>query len=402
MSIKSGIGLSKNKNSAQAGFEAANLALMQCGVKRADFIFVFASSSFDQNELLRGIKEAAADTPMVGCTTAGEITNEGPSTKSVAVMAIKSDTVDFFTGLGLNVKNGAKEAGQAVASEVKEKAEKAGKQLKAFIMFPDVLTGNGADAVRGILDVLGPHFPVVGGAPGDDFMFKETFEYRDGEVSHGAISGVGLSGDFVMGAGVRHGWIPIGAPMKVTKSEGAVLHELDGKPAISIYEEYFGEKAEELRKEALARMAITYPLGLKVQDYEEEYLIRDPITADEKGSITCAAEIPVGSEVRLMVGSKDKAVEAAIDAANNLMKIFKTKNVEPKLVLMFNCIAREKLFAQKANDEIQAVMEVIGKNVPLAGFYTYGEQAPLGGELYDVPKINPKFYNETVVMFAIG
>lgn len=402
MSIQSGVGLSKNKVSSQAGFEAAKFALTQGKIDRPDFLFVFASSSFNQQELLNGIKEAAGNIPMVGCSTAGEITNEGPSVKSVAVMAIKSDSLKFYTGLGVNVKNGAKEAGKAVATEVSGKAEKASDHLRAFVMFPDVLTGNGADAVRGVLEILGEHFPLVGGAPGDDFEFKKSYEYRDWEVSSGAISGVGISGDFVMGAGVKHGWIPVGVPMKVTKSEGAVVHELDGKPAISIYEEYFGEKAEELRKEPLARMAITYPLGLKVPDYEEEYLIRDPITVDDKGSITCAAEIPEGSEVRLMIGSKDKAVEAAEDAASRLIKVFKDKNVKPKLVLMFNCIAREKLFAQKANDEIQAVLQIIGKDVPLAGFYTYGEQAPLGGELYDVAKINPKFYNETVVMFALG
>lgn len=402
MAIKAGVGLSRNKNSSQAGFEAAKFALKQCGEEKPDFIVVFASSSFDQKELVSGIREATGNAPMVGCTSAGEITNEGPTTKSVVAMAIKSDSIKFFTGLGKNVKGGAREAGKAVATEVKEKIEKSGEQLRAFVMFPDVLTGNGADAVRGVLDVLGEHFPVVGGAPGDDFVFKETFEYRDGEVASGAIAGIGLAGEFVMGAGVRHGWIPIGVPMKVTKSEGAVLHELDGKPAISIYEDYFGEKAGELRKEPLARLAITYPLGLKVPEYEEEYLIRDPITVDEKGSITCAAEIPEGSEIRLMIGSKDKAVEAAEDAAHKMMKVFKNSNADPKLVLMFNCIAREKLFAQKANDEIRAIMNIIGKNVPLLGFYTYGEQAPLGGEMRDISKINSKFYNETVVMFALG
>jgi len=196
--------------------------------------------------------------------------------------------------------------------------------------------------------------------------------------------------------------VPIGLPMKVTKAAGAVLHELDGKPAISIYEDYFGEKADELRKEALARMAITYPLGLKIAEYEEEYLIRDPITVDEKGSITCAAEIPEGSEVRLMIGSKEKAVEAAEVAARHLMREFETDRTHPKFVLMFNCIAREKLFAQKAKDEIDAVMEIVGRNVPLLGFYTYGEVAPIGGESRDSAKINTRFYNETIVMCAIG
>ncbi len=398
MAIYAGVGSSRNSDSYQAGYEATKLAIQKAGGKDPDFVVAFASVSFDQDKLVGGIHEASGQAAFIGCSSAGEITNEGPTTKSVGVMAVKADNIKFTTGLGKDVKKGAREAGQAVAREVVGKAPE---PPTAFLMLPDVLTGNGADIVRGVLDVLGPHFPVVGGAAGDDFLFQKTYQYRDGVAETGAVAGAGLSGKFSMGIGVRHGWIPIGIPMKVTKSEGAVVHELDGRPAVSIYEDYFGQRAEELRKEPLAKMAITYPLGLKVPDIDE-YLIRDPITVDEKGSITCAAEIPEGSEIRLMIGSKEKAVEAAQDAAEKLMKEFETDKTKPKFVLMFNCIAREKLFGQKAADEIKAVMKIIGPQVPLLGFYTYGEQAPIGGEIRNKDKCNPRFYNETVVMFAVG
>lgn len=399
MSIHAGVGSSKEQDSFQAGYEAATLAVKEAGGNLPNCVVVFASVRFDQPELLRGIRSVTGNAALVGCTDAGEITNKGPAEKSVAVMAVSSDQIQFTTGLGENIKAGAREAGRAVAQQIKDKAPD---PFRAFVMLPDVLTGNGADTVRGVLDVLGAHFPVVGGAPGDDFLFEKTYQYQDDRVVSGAVAGLGLSGNFSMGIGVRHGWVPIGMPMKVTKADGAVLHELDNRPAISIYEDYFGKEAEELRKEALARMAITYPIGLKIPEYEEEYLIRDPITVDEKGSITCAAEIPEGSEVRLMIGSKEKAVEAAEDAARHLMKEFEITKKIPKFVLMFNCIAREKLFGQKAIDEIQAVMRIIGENVPLLGFYTYGEQAPLGGEVRNIEKCDPRFYNETIVVFAVG
>lgn len=396
--IKAGVGSSKNKDSYQAGYEACRMAMDKVEIDKPDLVVAFASVSFDQKELVRGIREASDKAPLVGCTDAGEITNAGPATKSVGVMVIKTDQIKFTTGLGKDVKAGAREAGQAVAREVKEKAPES---MRAFIVLPDVLTGNGADIVRGVLDILGAHFPVVGGAPGDDFLFEKTYEYRDDEVATGAVAGVGLSGNFSMGIGVRHGWMPIGIPMKVTKSKGAVVYELDNRPAVSIYEDYFGKKAEELKKEPLARMAITYPLGIKVPELDE-YLIRDPITVDEQGAITCAAEIPEGSEIRLMIGSKEKAIEAAQDAAKKLMKEFEIDKTKPKFILMFNCIAREKLFGQKAIDEIEAVMKIVGEDVPLLGFYTYGEQAPIGGEIRDPEKISTRFYNETIVIFAVG
>src|SRR5438094_344674 len=80
-----------------------------------------------------------------------------------------------------------------------------------------------------------------------------------------------------------------------------------GKPAVSIYEEYFGREASELRAEPLARMAITYPLGMRIAG-SDEYLIRDAISVGELGELVCAAEVPVGSQVRLMIGGKQQAI----------------------------------------------------------------------------------------------
>lgn len=391
--------MSKNINDPkQAGFEATARAIENMGGGDPDFTIAFSSVALTQEQVVAGIKEASNNAPGIGCSDAGAITAEGPSAKSVAVMAVKSDKISFTSGLGKDIKKDARAAGRALAEDVKSRAKG---DLKTLIMLPDVLTGNGADIVRGALDVLGAHFPVVGGAAGDDFIFEKTYEYRDGEVVSGAVAGAGLSGDFRFAMGVRHGWVPIGPPMKVTKSEGAVVHTLDNRPAVSIYEDYFGTKAEELRKEPLARMAITYPLGIKISGMEE-YLIRDPITVDDKGAITCAAEIPEGSEIRLMIGSKEKAIEAAEDAARKVMNDLAADKAVPKFVLMFNCIAREKLFGQKAKEEIEAVKKILGADVPILGFYTYGEQAPLSGETKNTQLIQSRFYNETMVLFAVG
>ena len=188
--------------------------------------------------------------------------------------------------------------------------------------------------------------------------------------------------------------------MKVTKSEGAVLHELDGKPAINIYRDYFGaEEAKKLQEETLAKLAITYPLGMTVAG-SDEMLIRDPITVDEKGSITCAAEIPEGSEIRLMIGSREEAVKVAKVAAEKAVE--QLDGLPPQAVIIFNCIARSKLFGERSGEEISAIQEVVGAETPLIGFYTYGEQAPLGGEVRNMNKCNPAFHNETVVICVLS
>lgn len=397
MSLFSAVGVSVGEEAYTVGANACQDALDQLKTGSADLFIVFASSKYDQEKMLAGARSVTKDALVVGCSTAGEITTDGPVKKnSVAVMAIKSDTIKFYAGVGEDIAKNPRDAGKRAAEEVKNKA---GAPLAAFMMFPDVLVGNGADIVRGTLDSLGEHFPVVGGAAGDDFAFVKTYQYLNDKVYSGSVVGLGMVGNFKIGIGVKHGWIPIGLPKKVTKSAGSVLHELDGKPAISIYDDYFGETARELRTETLAKLAITYPLGMKTAG-SDEMLIRDPITVDEKGSITCAAEIPEGSEIQLMIGSREEAVKVAKIAAEKAVE--QLDGAVPKAVIIFNCIARNKLFGERSGDEISAIQEAVGKTTPLLGFYTYGEQAPLGGEVRNINKCNPAFHNETVVIAVLG
>lgn len=398
MAFSVGVGLSEGEDSYVVGVNACQQAVTNMGGGTPDAVILFSSVKYDQEKVNAGVRSVSGDALLVGSSTAGEITTHGPSAKhSVVVMAIHSDTTKFYAGLGENIAENPFEAGRHAAENTKTQSTE---PLKAFMMLSDVLVGNGADIVRGVLASLGEHFPVVGGASGDDFKFEKTYQHLNDKVYSGVVVGFGWVGDFAIGIGVKHGWVPVGTPKKVTKSSGSIVHELDGKPAISIYDEYFGEKeAAQLRSETLAKLAITYPLGMRVEG-SDEMLIRDPLTVDEHGSITCAGEFPENSSVQLMMGSRDEAIKVAGQAAQNAVE--QLDGATPKAVIIFNCIARSKLFGDRSGDEIREIQKAIGEDVPLIGFYTYGEQAPLGGEVRNIEKCNPAFHNETVVIAVIG
>ena len=397
--IKAGVGRSSNPDAIIAGAEACKWALSQTGNK-ADLIIVFSTVAYDQKKMLEGVRSVSKNIPLVGCSDSGEITGEGPVSKHVAVMAINSDTIDFTIGLGTGTGTGtgtdkdSYKAGVMAAKEVKKKAKRG---ISLFTMLLDGLAENGAAAVRGVQEVFGKNFPIMGGSAGDDFLFKKTYEYYDNQVLTNSLVGIGLSGKFSFGVGVRHGWESIGLPMKVTKAKGGKLIEVNNRPALSIYEDYFGKKADELIKEPIARMAYTYPLGMSVEG-SPELLIRDVVIANEKGEITCAAEIPQGSEIRLMLGDHGKAIQAAKDAAEGALS--QLKGAKPKVIIVFDCMARNKLLGARIGEEIMAIQEVLGKDVPLIGFYTYGEQAPLGGVLG--PECFSVFHNETMALMVLG
>ena len=57
---------------------------------------------------------------------------------------------------------------------------------------------------------------------------------------------VGESTRRCLGHGSRGGWDFFGPERRVTRSEGNVLYELDGTPALDLYKKYLGARASGL------------------------------------------------------------------------------------------------------------------------------------------------------------
>ncbi|MBI4845715.1 MAG: FIST C-terminal domain-containing protein [Candidatus Omnitrophica bacterium] len=395
MAIAVGIGVSKELDSFTAGSSAATQALEKMGSTSPDLVFCFASSRFEHIKLIRGIKNIIPQAPLMGCTTAGEISSSGVEKKSICLLALKSNKIKAALGLGRNLSKNSRGAGQEVARDALRKIT-SGAIRHAFMMFPDGLKGNGMDVIRGIQEVFGTSFPIVGGSAADDFKFQKTFQYFDEGVYEDSVCGVLFSGDISIGIGARHGWYPLGKPRIVTEADHNIIRTLDGKPAARIYEDYFGKRVADLKNEPMARMSVMYPLGMSIPE-EEECIIRNALRVDKNGALICAGEVPPGSEIRVMMGSKETALKACQKASELALSALKTAKAE--VVFVFDSVSRERLFGRKASEEVEIIKNIFGPKTPIIGFYTYGEQAPLGATIHLGQTF---FHNETLVVCAIG
>lgn len=388
-----GIGSSRQSDSVLAGKEAATKALESMGSPPANLLIAFSSVRFDQEALLRGIVSVAGISPVIGCSTAGEIISEGPQRRSVAVMAVRSDSLQIATGVGLQLSSQPRQAGQQLAMQVTQAKLS---NPNCLLIFPDGITGNAAEAIRGIQDTMGLSFPIVGGCAADDFGFKQTFQYLGDQVYSNAISGALLAGPNAVGIGARHGWKPLGKPQKVTRAMNNIVQEIEGQPAVRLYEGYFGKNTQTAPAEELAKISIMYPLGFSIPG-EEEYLLRNAIQALPNGSLVFSGEVPEGSEVRLMMGSKTRALEAAKRAAEQAVLSIAPQT--PCFGLVFSCTSRAQLFGRDVHSEIALIRRVLGEEVPLIGFYDYGEQAPLSAAGF---RGLSYFHNESVVVVVVA
>jgi hypothetical protein len=394
------VGVGTNtQDSFQAGCDAAHEALTEGGAgggaRTPSFALVLASSVFDQKEMIRGVHETLGGVPFVGCTTAGAIVDEAVEEQAVVVITLESDTITFAPIKSEGISADMYEAGVRFGTEVKKSAN--GAQKLAFI-FSDALSGNGTQLVRGAMSVLGGNFPLVGGAAADDMDFKKTYQYYNGEVLTNSAVGCVISGAVQFGVGADHGWEPIGEEMTVTKAEGTTLYELDGKPAFSIYEDYFGDRSSDFKK-TLSLASVSYPLGMKVVG-REECMIRVPLSIQDDGSIVCGAEVMEGSTISLMLGSVDGAIAAAAKTTETLALL--TQQISPKLVFLSNCVARKILYGEHITEELKAIKKVAGDASHIVGFYSYGQIAPLDGKVKDVNTCDPGFYEQSISITALG
>jgi len=391
--LEVGVGRSQDTIPEMAIDQAYNQALSAMHGEAPRLAILLASPTrYDQTRLLMQMKLRLPDAAVVGCSTSGEISHLGVADNSVVMMLMGGDEeLKFVTARGENMSEDAYACGKQFADRLLQLGES---PPKAVLLFPDGLAGNGAQLMCGVTETLGQDTLVAGGSAGDDFEFKQTYQYLNNELLTNSVVGVGIYGNFQFGLGVRHGWMPIGIPRTVTKSKDNIVYELDGKPAIEIYNDQFGEETIIIPGEPFAKLAITYPLGIEL-DGHQEFLIRDPLEVTDEGGIKCAAEIQEGSQVYVMIGGAVEAINAAELAANQAKA--RLGNKTPKAAVLFNCIARKKILLDRKHEELDKIKFVLG-DVPLIGFYTYGEQASTGFS----EAVGCSFHNETDVIFLIA
>ncbi|MFB3918817.1 hypothetical protein BU251_08520 [Candidatus Velamenicoccus archaeovorus] len=393
MSTLIGVGFSEKKDPFLAASEAAKMALYQIHHRPITVAFLFSTIHFAHQRLLEGIYYALGHIKLLGCTGSSVIWPEAINKYGVGLMLISMDHVTFGQAHSVGIKTkGARQIGEEFARQALKNLSTPQRDLA--LIFCDGIVENGSDLLKGIKDILGLSFPIFGASAADNFRFHQTYQYFDKELLTDGVAGLIFSGENIFGMGVRHGWKPLGRPHTITGVKGNVIKTIEEKPAVTIYEEYFGKSRKEIEK-TLIEMSIYYPLGLYVPG-ETEYLLRNVLRIDEDGGLVCQGDASVGSEVRLMMGTKEWALNAATQAAQEAKDSLKDKEVKGALV--FESISRNKLLGRLTERELSRIKKVLG-NVPILGICSYGEQAPLKslehyGETY--------FHNETLAILAIG
>jgi hypothetical protein len=352
-----------------------------------DACWLFCAPKAGIDALLSGISDVVQTENIIGCTTDGEIYDKGLSTGSAVLGGIATDQLQFHTVVVENLAGRSEAAGRRLASDLPASV--------AYVqLFSDGLSGNGCAILRGMAAVLGEELPIAGGTAGDDGKFEQTWQFAGNRVFTDAAVAIGFSGELKLGTGIRSGWSPIGLAKKVTRASGNILYELNGEPALKVFERFLGKHAEKLPS-----IGVEYPISLlgRWGDVgENEYqLLRATMSVNRAdGSIIFAGEIPEGAMVSLTCGDTVSILDAAEKAAQ--LAISDLGDATPAVIYCYSCMARKIVLGRRTREEIERIRRTVGSSVPIMGFYTYGEfcRMQCNGPTY--------LHNETVTLSVIG
>jgi hypothetical protein len=378
MATKAGVGMSYHHNPNVAGREAAEQALQKAGVAKPDFVFMFGSIGYDQRSLVRAVREITGGAPLTGCSAEGTIDgdNADESNFSVLVTAISSEELHWRNGLTSGLRADPRDAGKRVAQDLLPhlSAETIG-----LFVFPDGVSLSLEHFFAGLEGTLSSErfLPMWGGGAGNNYIFGEpTYQYCDDEVVSDGVSYALLSGKAQASWAISHSLIPIGGERKVTRSQGNVIYEIDGKPATEVLNEYLPEGALADERD-WSRYAYSLALTSKAPSYmkDEEYIVRGvPQLNLTDGSVTVQTEVTEGTSVWFSSRDKEK-ITAGLDRMAAQIKE-QLGGAQPKLVFQFECSTRGKLMfrEQEKLQLLKRLRQSVNPNVPWAGFYTEGRE----------------------------
>jgi len=379
---KTEIAASAAASGADAVGEACREAVGSLG-QEVGLLLAFTSGDRDFDAATREMADAAGGAPSAGMTGKGLFTQDGPLDDGCVAMAFDTKVkaaVSASTDASVDLRVAARGCTQGAL-------DKLGAEADLVLLFINSSRGDIADMVAGAYQAAGPLVPLAGGAAGG----AEKRHFYDGQVSSDSIVAVAIASEVPLGLGNTQTCKTRGNPSIVTRAEGQLIEEIDGRPAEEVYLEQLGFAGVAFDDEEFEAMAITHPLAQP--ELHGDMRLRHVLGRSGNGAIAVGTNIPASAVIEFteldfdeLLASGARSVHAALGALGSSA---------PRAAVVFDCAGRRRALSEGIPQEVEAITSVLGTPAPpTIGLYTHGEIARLRGAKGD--------RNHAVVTVAFG
>jgi hypothetical protein len=370
-----------------AGAEIGAKVRAAMGGGSPDALILFASAQYEYEPLLEAVQASCEPRLLVGCSSAGEFTSGRHGEGTASAIALRSADLLMSAGLGRDLSRDRGAAAQAIVGSFQGQ-QRGGYRYQSALVLTDALAGFADDLVEQLTRLTAGGCQFFGGGAGDDGRFSRTHVFLGTKAYTDTAVALEILSNKPLGIGVRHGWKPAGAPLRVTESDGMRLVSLNAAPAAEAFEEHARATGQAFDRAQPLPFFLHNILGIEAGG---AYRLRVPLSVNPDGSVQCAAEVPEGAAVRIMgITGEDASEAAALAVASALPRL---EGQRPKVALFFDCVATRLRMGRDFGFELEAVRTALG-DTPYAGFNTYGQIARAEGQFGG-------FHNCTAVVCVI-
>ncbi len=389
MATKVGVGYSEDTKSYEAGAEAARAALLDADVAACNLVLLFATEKHNPQRLRDGVRSMVGSAArLIGGYSMGIITKDrlGYDGYQVGMAVLSSDsvTVDMFIETGL-VGNEYK-VGLALGEQIKRR-HYAG-HPNALLMYDSVVRSvaqglalnMATPLVEGISRTIGSWPAAAGVGMMGSMQWNPTFQWFDDRIEQHSAMALVLSGGVRMDTIIMHGCKPASGYHTITKAEGPLVLEIDGKPALDAIADLLGPDSEKSWEDYPLFVTLGVNKGDKFGQFrEEDYANRLVMAVDQqrRALVMFENDLKPGFQVQLMRRSID--FDYIGRRADELLG--RVGNRTPFFALYIDCAGRASAYCGAEREEAEEVQRVIGSRMPLLGIYSGVEIAKVGRDM---------------------
>ena len=359
------------------------------GPSPVELVLAFVGGLHDPLAALVALREAFPGACIVGGSAAGVITREGYGYGGLEIgltafppgeMAPKLVVDD---GLLAGEVDAGRRLGRAIAAVASEDAP-------VLLLFDSVAETTplrlhpASLLVSGINEGLGGRrVHLIGGGLLTDLNITDGWLFDGEAVRQHAVAALVFPASVEAATVICHGCRPASSFMRITRIDGAVVHELDGLPALGVIEQRLGIAPGSSSAQALLTLAT---LGQKQGDpftpFDENlYVNRLILRGDQAtGSITLfEPDFEVGTQVQIMTRDNVLMLDSVARGAEAMNALVSERDC--LLGFYIDCAGRASMRSGASSEEAEHMLTGLSAAVPLTGFYSGVEIAPFADGL---------------------
>ena len=370
---------------------SAGAATEQCARQLRDsnplMLVVFAGGKHDYGNVLGVFQSEFPGVPIVGGSAAGAISRDGfgYSGLEVGALAITDPRILPKVIVSRDLLAGEYEAGVGLGRELRREAPDDGLVLMFFdsVANASPLRLHPASAiVDGVQDGLGDKaINLVGGGLLTDLNLGGAWVFDGSRARKHAILALVFPRRVTATTELLHGCRPVSTFMEITKVEGSIVHELDGRPALTVLEEMLGLHLAGKTPDDLNLIAT---LGSKQGDpfapfSERAYVNRLILGGDRAtGSIMLfEPDFKPGMLVQVMGRDNELMLQSVRDGVERANAVI--GGGDSLFSLYVDCAGRASAHTGAVVEEADLVRQHLDRTIPFLGFYSGVEIAPFHG-----------------------